>query len=72
MLPGIVGLIQATEIIKMILKKGNPLIGRLLLYDALKMNFKEVRIGRDPQCSLCGDNPSISDCLLYTSPSPRD
>ena len=65
MLPGVVGLIQATEIIKLILEKGNPLIGRLLLYDAMKMNFKEVRVLRDPKCILCGDKPSLKELIDY-------
>ena len=53
MLPGVVGLIQATEVIKLILENGVPLKGRLLLYDAMKMNFKEVRVRKDPECALC-------------------
>ena len=65
MLPGVVGLIQATEVIKMILDRGAPLIGRLLLYDAMKMNFKEVRIRKDPECVLCGDNPSVKELIDY-------
>ena len=48
MLPGVVGLIQATEVIKLILENGVPLKGRLLLYDAMKMNFKEVRVPKEP------------------------
>ncbi|MBC8260166.1 MAG: hypothetical protein H8E38_14235 [SAR324 cluster bacterium] len=65
MLPGVVGLIQATEIIKLILENGVPLIGRLLLYDAMKMNFKEVRVRKDPQCALCGDHPSVKELIDY-------
>ena len=65
MLPGVVGLIQATEVVKLILGAGVPLIGRLLLYDAMKMNFKEVRVHKDPQCVLCGDNPSITELIDY-------
>ena len=65
MLPGVVGLIQATEVIKLILDEGDPLIGRLLLYDAMKMNFKEVRVRKDPECVLCGDNPSVTELIDY-------
>lgn len=65
MLPGVVGLIQATEVIKLILDRGAPLIGRLLLYDAMKMNFKEVRVRKDPECVLCGDNPSVTELIDY-------
>jgi len=64
-LPGVVGLIQATEIIKLILKDGNPLIGRLLLYDAMKMNFKEVRVHKDPECALCGEHPRVTELVDY-------
>ena len=65
MLPGVVGLIQATEVIKLVLDGGAPLIGRLLLYDAMKMNFKEVRVRKDPECVLCGDNPSLTELIDY-------
>ncbi|MBT3213417.1 MAG: hypothetical protein HN351_02115 [Deltaproteobacteria bacterium] len=65
MLPGVVGLIQATEVIKLILDGGAPLIGRLLLYDAMKMNFKEVRVRKDPECVLCGENPSVTELIDY-------
>jgi molybdopterin/thiamine biosynthesis adenylyltransferase/rhodanese-related sulfurtransferase len=60
-LPGIVGVIQATEAIKLLLGLGEPLIGRLLTYDALGMRFREVRLRRDPGCPLCGVQPSITD-----------
>ena len=61
-LPGTMGLLQATEVIKLILGEGNPLIGRLMLYDALEASFNEVRIPRDPQCPICSRDPdSISD-----------
>jgi molybdopterin/thiamine biosynthesis adenylyltransferase len=60
-LPGIVGLVQATETIKLLLGIGEPLIGRLLTYDALGMRFREVRLRRDPDCPLCGVSPSIKD-----------
>ena len=65
MLPGVVGLIQATAVIKLILEGGVPLIGRLLLYDAMKMNFKEVCVRKDPECVLCGDNPSVTELIDY-------
>ena len=65
MLPGVVGLIQATEVIKLILENGVPLKGRLLLYDAMKMNFKEVRVRKDPECALCGRNPTITELIDY-------
>ena len=58
-LPGVVGLIQATEAIKLILGQGDSLVGRLLTYDALAMRFEEYRVPRDPGCALCGDKPTI-------------
>lgn len=64
-LPGIVGTIQATEILKLALGKGSSLIGRLLLFNALDMKFREVRLRRDPKCPLCGDNPSITKLIDY-------
>ncbi|NUM55842.1 MAG: molybdopterin-synthase adenylyltransferase MoeB [Candidatus Hydrogenedentes bacterium] len=64
-LPGVIGCIQATEAIKLILGKGRPLIGRLLLYDALEMKFREVKIKRNPECPICGDNPSIRELIDY-------
>jgi adenylyltransferase/sulfurtransferase len=64
-LPGVIGCIQATEAIKLILGKGKPLIGRLLLYDALEMKFREVKIKRNPECPLCGDNPTITALIDY-------
>jgi adenylyltransferase/sulfurtransferase len=51
--------VQATETVKLLLGKGEPLIGRLLTYDALGMRFREVRLRRDPKCPLCGDAPTI-------------
>jgi sulfur-carrier protein adenylyltransferase/sulfurtransferase len=71
-LPGIVGLIQATEAIKLILGKGEPLIGRLLLFNALTMQFREMRLGKDPNCAICGNKPSIpqpADCQPACEPS---
>ncbi len=64
-LPGIIGTIQATEILKLALGKGSSLIGRLLLFDALEMKFREVRLRRDPKCPLCGDNPTITKLIDY-------
>jgi adenylyltransferase/sulfurtransferase len=64
-LPGIVGCIQATEILKLALGKGSSLIGRLLTFDALKMKFRELRLRRDPQCPLCGENPTITKLIDY-------
>ena len=64
-MPGVIGVIQATETIKLIVGKGEPLIGRLLMYDSLAMKFREIRIRRDPDCPLCGDHPSITELLNY-------
>jgi len=60
-LPGIVGVVQATETVKLLLGIGDPLIGRLLTYDALGMRFREVKLRRDPGCPLCGVTPTIKD-----------
>ena len=59
-LPGVVGLIQATEAIKVLLKKGTPLVGRQLVYDALDMKFQNLKFRRDPKCALCGEKPTIT------------
>ena len=64
-LPGIVGCLQANEAIKLILGVGNPLIGRLLLFNALKMQFRELRLQKDPSCPICGTNPSIHELIDY-------
>ena len=64
-LPGIIGVIQATEAIKLIIGKGEPLIGRLLIYNALKMEFREVKLRRNPQCPVCGDHPTIKELIDY-------
>ena len=64
-LPGIIGLIQATEILKLALGIGSSLAGRLLLYDALEMKFREVKLRRDPQCALCGEHPKITELIDY-------
>jgi adenylyltransferase/sulfurtransferase len=60
-LPGVVGLIQATEAVKVLLDRGQPLIGRLLTYDALEMAFKTFKVRRDPKCAACGDAPTIKE-----------
>jgi len=64
-LPGIVGTIQATEILKLALGKGSSLIGRLLLFNALDMKFRELKLRRDPQCPICGENPAIKELIDY-------
>jgi len=64
-LPGIVGLIQAAEAVKLILGEGESLIGRLLLFNALQMRFRELRLRRNPDCPLCGDNPTIHELIDY-------
>jgi adenylyltransferase/sulfurtransferase len=64
-LPGLIGTIQATEIIKLILGKGEPLLNRLLLVDALQMKFREIKLRRDPDCPLCGTNPTIKTLIDY-------
>jgi sulfur-carrier protein adenylyltransferase/sulfurtransferase len=58
-LPGTIGLIQATEAVKLLLNIGDPLVGRLLVYDALGMTFRTFKVRRDPNCSTCGENPHI-------------
>jgi bacteriocin biosynthesis cyclodehydratase domain-containing protein len=57
--------VQATEAVKLLIGKGEPLIGRLLTYDALGMRFREVRLRRDPKCPLCGDTPVIRDLSIH-------
>jgi adenylyltransferase/sulfurtransferase len=64
-LPGIIGVMQATEAIKLIIGKGTPLIGRLLLYDALQMKFRELKIRKDPNCPVCSPNPTITELQDY-------
>ncbi|MCH8813908.1 MAG: molybdopterin-synthase adenylyltransferase MoeB [Chloroflexi bacterium] len=64
-LTGIIGSIQATEVIKQILEIGDPLSGRLLLLDALAMEFRVVKLRQDPSCPLCGDNPTITELIDY-------
>jgi len=64
-LPGLIGCIQATETVKLILGKGEPLIGRLLLYDAMAMRFREFKVRRNPECPVCGDRPTITQLIDY-------
>jgi len=64
-LPGIVGTIQATEAVKLILGVGEPLIGRLLMYESLQMKFRTLKLRRDPECPVCGDHPTIKEYIDY-------
>jgi molybdopterin/thiamine biosynthesis adenylyltransferase/rhodanese-related sulfurtransferase len=64
-LPGIIGCIQTNEILKLALGKGTPLISRLLLFNALDMKFRELKLRRDPQCPICGDHPTIKELIDY-------
>jgi adenylyltransferase/sulfurtransferase len=64
-LPGLVGVIQATEVIKLILGKGDPLIGRLLLVDALGMRFRELKLRKNPECPVCGTHPTVTKLIDY-------
>jgi molybdopterin/thiamine biosynthesis adenylyltransferase/rhodanese-related sulfurtransferase len=75
-LPGVIGLLQATEAMKVLLRQGTPMSGRLLTYDALAMSFREFRIRRDPKCPVCGESPTITQLVEYeevcaTAPSRR-
>jgi len=64
-LPGIVGSLQALEVIKLILGKGQPLIGRLLLFDALHLKFRELKLRKNPECPVCGTHPTITKLIDY-------
>jgi len=64
-LPGIVGTMQALEVIKLVLGEGDPLIGRLLLFDALKMRFRELKLRKDPECALCSEHATIKELIDY-------
>ena len=64
-LPAVIGSIQATETVKIILGKGETLSGRLLLYDALNMKFRELKLRRNPGCPVCGDNPTVTELIDY-------
>ena len=67
MLPGMVGTIQATEAVKLILGVGESLSGRLLLIDALDMDFRTVKLRRNPECPLCGDDPTVTELIDYVA-----
>ncbi len=64
-LPGTIGTIQATETIKLLLGIGEPLVGRLMLYNALDMRFREMKLRKDPECPICGDHPTITELIDY-------
>ncbi len=64
-LPGAIGVAQATETVKLILGIGEPLIGRLLLYDALGMSYREMKLRKDPNCPVCGENPTVTELIDY-------
>jgi len=64
-LPGIIGLIQATEVVKLILGKGETLVGRLMIFDALAMKFREMKLRKDKDCPICGENPTITELIDY-------
>ena len=64
-LPGVVGTIQATEAIKLIIGVGEPLVNRFMIYDALRMRFRELKLRRDPECPVCGDNPTVTELIDY-------
>lgn len=64
-LPGVIGGLQATEVLKLILQKGEVLKGELLIYNALKTNFRKVKVPKNPSCPLCGNSPTITDLIDY-------
>ena len=64
-LPGIIGTIQAAEAIKLVLRTGQPLVGRFLIFDALRMRFRELTLRRDPECPVCGERPAIRELMDY-------
>jgi sulfur-carrier protein adenylyltransferase/sulfurtransferase len=64
-LPGIIGCIQATEILKLAIGRGSSLVGRLLLFNALELKFRELKLRRDPQCPVCGEHPTIRELIDY-------
>ena len=64
-LPGVIGTIQATEVVKLIIGQGEPLIGRLLLYDALEMSFTTLKLRKNPDCVICSDHPTITQLIDY-------
>jgi molybdopterin/thiamine biosynthesis adenylyltransferase/rhodanese-related sulfurtransferase/molybdopterin converting factor small subunit len=64
-LPGIIGVIQAIETVKLILSEGQPLIGRLMMFNALKMSFRELKLRKDPSCPVCGEHPTVTQLIDY-------
>ena len=64
-LPGVIGTIQATEAVKLIIGAGEPLINRFMIYDALRMRFRELRLQKDPECPVCGETPSVTELIDY-------
>lgn len=68
-LAGTIGLIQATEVLKYLIGKGELLVGRLLMYDALAMRYREVEVKRNPECPVCGENPTITELIDYQLPA---
>ena len=64
-LPGIIGVMQAIEAVKLIMGIGEPLIGRMIAFDALKMKFREFKLRKDPKCPVCGENPTITELIDY-------
>ena len=65
MLPGVIGSLQANETLKLALGIGEPLVGRLLLFDALSAEFSEMKLRRDPDCPVCGEQPTITEYVDY-------
>jgi len=70
--PGQIGLIQATEVIKLILKKGRPLIGKFLIYNALESDFKTFAVKKNPSCPLCGEEATMQGLVDYHEVCSRD
>ena len=64
-LPGVIGTIQATEAVKLIIGVGEPLVNRFMIYDALRMHFRELKLRKDPECPVCGENPTIQKLIDY-------
>jgi molybdopterin/thiamine biosynthesis adenylyltransferase/rhodanese-related sulfurtransferase len=64
-LPGVVGTIQATEAVKLIIGVGEPLVNRFMIYDALRMRFRELKLRKDPECPVCGDQPTVTELIDY-------
>ena len=64
-LPGVIGTIQATEAVKLIIGTGEPLIDRFMIYDALCMRFRELKLKKDPECPVCGENPTVTELIDY-------